>query len=141
MASLNRAELIGRLGRDPEMRFTEAGKAVTSFSMAVDRRGAAAESTDWFDVVAWEKLAEVCTQYLHKGSLVYVEGRLQTRNWEGDDGVKRYRTELVASNVQFLDGVPVNREPAEDGGPIAAIEQVTPQAQRRAQYQKQPARR
>jgi single-strand DNA-binding protein len=123
------------------MRFTEAGKAVTSFSMAVDRRGATGDATDWFDIVTWEKLAEVCNQYLHKGSLVYVEGRLQTRSWEGDDGVKRYRTELIASNVQFLDGVPTTHEPAEDGGAIAAIEAVTPQAQRRAQYQKQPARR
>ncbi|RIK21488.1 MAG: single-stranded DNA-binding protein [Chloroflexi bacterium] len=98
---LNKVMIIGRLGRDPEMRYTPSGKPVTSFSVAVSRtytkpEGERVEETDWFNVVAWGRLAEICSQYLTKGSLVYVEGRLETRSWEGDNGQKHYRTEVVA---------------------------------------------
>ena len=105
---LNKVMIIGNVGREPEMRFTANGTAVTSFSVAVNRVSLGQENdrreeTEWFRVVAWNKLAETCNQYLAKGSRIYVEGRLQTRSWEGNDGQKRYTTEVVANNVIFLD--------------------------------------
>ena len=112
--SLNRAELIGRLTRDPEMRYTPSGQPVTSFSIATNRYGGGGadggdrrEYTDYHNIVCWNigkrNLAEIVAQYLRKGSLVYVEGRIQTRSWEGQDGQKRRATEIVANDVQFLD--------------------------------------
>jgi len=105
---LNKVMIMGNLGRDPEMRYTPSGKPVTSFSVAVSRsyvkpEGERAEVTDWFNVVAWGRLAEICSQYLTKGSMVYVEGRLETRSWEGDNGQKHYRTEVVANDVNIID--------------------------------------
>lgn len=105
---LNKVMIIGNLGRDPEMRYTPNGKPVTSFSVAVSRtwvkpEGERTETTDWFNVVAWGRLAEICSQYLTKGSMVYVEGRLETRSWEGENGQKHFRTEVVASDVNILD--------------------------------------
>lgn len=105
---LNKVMIIGNLGRDPEMRYTPSGKPVTSFSVAVSRsytkaEGERTEVTDWFNVVAWGRLAEICSQYLTRGSTVYVEGRLETRSWEGDNGQKHYRTELVANDVNILE--------------------------------------
>ncbi len=108
MAGLNKVMIIGNLGRDPEMRYTPNGAAVTTFSVAVNRRwtsqdGQPQDETEWFNVVAWNKLAETCSQVLSKGRLVYVEGRLRTRSWDGQDGQKHYRTEVIASDVRFLD--------------------------------------
>jgi len=108
MAGLNKVMLIGNLGTDPEMRYTANGNAVTTFRMACNRNyvgpdGDRREHTEWFSVVAWNKLAEMCSQFLQKGSRAYVEGRLQTRSWDGPDGQKRYRTEVIANTVQFLD--------------------------------------
>ena len=108
MASLNKVMIIGNLGSDPEMRFTPNGNPVTSFSIATNRiyttaEGERKQETEWFTVVAWNKLAETCNQFLTKGRLVYVEGRLRTRNWESQDGQKHYRTEVIASRVTFLD--------------------------------------
>jgi single-strand DNA-binding protein len=108
MAGLNKVMLIGNLGTDPEMRYTANGNAVTSFRVACNRSfsgqdGERREQTEWFSVVTWNKLAEMCSQYLQKGSRAYIEGRLQTRSWDGPDGQKRYRTEVVANTVQFLD--------------------------------------
>ena len=112
MTSLNRVMLIGRLTRDPEMRYTPSGQPVTSFSIATNRYasgpdGDRREFTDYHNVVAWNigkrNLAEQVAQYVHKGSLVYVEGRLQTRSWEGQDGQKRKTTEVVANDVQFME--------------------------------------
>ncbi|MSQ15247.1 MAG: single-stranded DNA-binding protein [Dehalococcoidia bacterium] len=105
---LNKVMIIGNVGREPEMRFTANGTAVTTFTVAVNRVGGGQdnerrEETEWFRIVTWEKLAENCNQYVSKGKRLYVEGRLQTRSWEGNDGQKRYTTELVASNVIFLD--------------------------------------
>lgn len=105
---LNKVMIMGNLGRDPEMRYTPSGKPVTSFSVAVSRsyvkpEGERAEVTDWFNVVAWGRLAEICSQYLTKGSMVYVEGRLETRSWEGENGQKHYRTEVVANDVNIID--------------------------------------
>jgi single-strand DNA-binding protein len=110
--SLNKVMLIGRLTRDPEMRYTPSGQPVTSFGLATNRYlsgndGERREMTDFHDIVAWNigrrNLAEIVAQYTRRGSLVYVEGRLQTRSWDGPDGKKRYRTEVVAENVQFLE--------------------------------------
>ncbi len=107
MPALNRVQLIGRLGKDPEGKFTPTGKQVTHFSVAVSERwknrdGENKEYTEWINVEAWGRLGEVCTQYLRKGSLVYVEGRLKTDKYE-DQGETRYFTKVVAQMVQFLD--------------------------------------
>ena len=103
---LNKVMVIGNLGADPEMRYTANGSAVTEFRVASTRRfkrdEEPTEETEWFRVVTWNRLAEVCSQYLTKGRLVYVEGRLRTRNWEGQDGVTRYTTEVIAHEVKFL---------------------------------------
>jgi single-strand DNA-binding protein len=109
--SLNKAMIIGNLGRDPEMRYTPSGQAVTQFTVAVnrnhkDQNGEWVEETEWFRVVAWGPLAERTAEYLRKGRKVYVEGRLQTRQWEGQDGQKRYTTELIANTVTALDRRP-----------------------------------
>jgi single-strand DNA-binding protein len=122
--SLNKAMIIGNLGRDPEMRYTPSGQAVTQFTVAVNRNykdssGEWKEETEWFRVVAWGPLAERTAEYLRKGRKVYVEGRLQTRNWEDKDGQKRYTTELVASTVTALDP-----RPREEGGEPPAPRQT-----------------
>ena len=108
MASLNKVQIIGNLGADPEMRFTANGRAVATFRVAVNRRyqtaeGERREETEWVRVVAWARLAELAGQYLTKGRQVYVEGRLQTRQWDDQDGNRRYMTEVVAQDIQFLD--------------------------------------
>jgi len=100
--------VIGNLGRDPELRYTPSGKPVTSFSVATSRTwvttdGERREATEWFNVVAWRELAEICHQYLTKGSRVYIEGRLQTRSWETPDGQRHFRTEIVADEMILLD--------------------------------------
>lgn len=105
---LNKVLIIGHLGQDPEMRFTASGRPVAAFNVATSRRwtdndGERQEETEWFHVVAWGGLAELCKKRLHKGSQVYVEGRLQTRSWEGPEGQRFYRTELVAQEMVFLD--------------------------------------
>jgi single-strand DNA-binding protein len=109
--------IIGNLGRDPEMRYTPSGQAVTQFTVACNRnykdaQGERQEETEWFRVVAWGQQAEFAAEYLRKGAKVYVEGRIQTRQWEGQDGQKRYTTELVANTIQTLDRRPRD----EDGG-------------------------
>ncbi len=119
MAGLNKVMLIGNVGKDPEMRYTANGSAVTTFSLACNRTftgadGERREETDWFEVVTWTKLAELCSQFLQKGRQAYVEGRLHTRSWEGQDGQKRYKTEVVAQTVLFLGSGP--------GGAAARIE-------------------
>jgi single-strand DNA-binding protein len=106
---LNKVMLIGRLGVEPEMRYTPSGSPVTSFRVAVGRQwrdsnGESHEETEWFSVVAWNKLAEICNQYLAKGVRVYIEGRLQTRSWEDQQsGQTRYKTEVIASDMIILD--------------------------------------
>ncbi len=106
--SVNKAILIGRLGKDPEVRYTNQGTQVTTFTVATnevwrDKDGNKQERTEWHRVVAWGKLAEICGQYLKKGSQVFLEGRLQTRDWEDRDGNKRYTTEIVAREMKMLD--------------------------------------
>ena len=106
---LNKVLVIGNVGRDPEMRYIPSGKPVTSFSVATTRswtnsEGDRREETEWFNVVAWGNLAEICKQHLRRGQQVYVEGRLQTRSWEDHEGKKRFRTELVANEMILLGG-------------------------------------
>ena len=119
--SLNKAMIIGNLGRDPEMRYTPNGQAVTQFTVAVNRNykdasGEWKEETEWFRVVAWAALAERTAEYLRKGRKVYVEGRLQTRTWDGQDGQKHYTTELVANTVTPLDPRPRDENATEPAG-------------------------
>lgn len=104
---LNKVMIIGNLGRDPEMRYTPSGKPVTSFSLASSRSwvssdGERREETEWFNVVAWGNLAEICNQHLAKGQQVYIEGRLQTRSWEDGNGQRHFRTEVVANEMIIL---------------------------------------
>ena len=105
--SVNKAILIGRLGSDPEVRYTQAGTAVANFPVATsekytDKSGQAQEKTEWHKIVVWDKLAEIVQQYFRKGMMVYIEGKIQTRQWEDRDGVKRYTTEIVARDLQNL---------------------------------------
>ena len=99
---INQCNFIGRLGRDPEIRYTQSGKAVASFSIACSEKRGGEETTEWVNVVAWEKLAEICGQYLVKGSLVFISGRMQTRKWQDKDGGTRYTTEIVAREMKML---------------------------------------
>ena len=104
---LNKVMIIGRLGRDPEMRYTPSGRPVTTFTIATSRswntsEGERRTETEWFNIVAWGSLAEICKQYLNKGQQVYVEGRLQTRQWEDSEGVKHTSTEIVANEMIML---------------------------------------
>lgn len=104
---LNKVMIIGYLGREPELRYTPSGRPVASFSVATSRtwtssEGERREETEWFNVVAWGNLAEICKSHLTKGQQVYVEGRLQTRGWEDENGTKHYRTELVANEMILL---------------------------------------
>lgn len=108
MVSVNRMTIIGNLGNEPEMRYTPSGRPVTSFPVATNWRyttseGERREETEWFTIVAWGKLAEQCNQFLTKGRLVYIEGRLRMHSWEGQDGQRRFRNEIVADRVKFLD--------------------------------------
>jgi len=123
--SLNKCMIIGNLGRDPEMRYTPSGQPVTQFTVAVNRNyknqaGEWQEETEWFRIVAWGPLAERTAEYLRKGRKVYVEGRLQTRQWEGQDGQKRYTTELVANTVTPLDPRPRDEVPRDEAPRDAA---------------------
>lgn len=106
--SLNRAQIIGNITRDPEIRQIPGGQTVATFSVATnftwtDASGQRQDKAEFHNIVAWRKLAEICGQYLKKGSKVYIEGRIQTRDWEGEDGMKRYRTEIIADNMIMLD--------------------------------------
>jgi len=110
MSDLNKAMIIGRLTRDPESRNIPTGQLVSSFSVATgrnwkDKSGTKQEKTEFHNVVAWGKLAEICKQYLTKGKKVYIEGRLQTRSWDDQNGQKKYKTEIIAENMQMLDSM------------------------------------
>jgi single-strand DNA-binding protein len=110
MAGINKVILIGNLGRDPELRYTQSGQAVVNFSLATSENwtdkgsGERVERTEWHRIVAWGRTGELCAQYLSKGRTVYIEGRLQTRDWEDREGNKRTTTEINAQTVQFLGG-------------------------------------
>ncbi len=108
MAGVNKVILIGRLGSDPEVRYTPSGVAVANFSIATSEEwkdkntGEKKEQTEWHKIVAWRRLGEICGEYLHKGRQVYIEGRLQTKSWEDKEGNKRWTTEVLALNMQML---------------------------------------
>jgi len=116
---LNKVLIIGKVGRDPEMRYTPSGRPVTTFSVGTSRTWTTADGerrteTEWFNVVAWSSLAEICKQYLTKDRLVYIEGRLQTRHWEDQEGTKHSATEIVASEMIVLEERrEVNQVPSE----------------------------
>lgn len=106
--SLNKAQIIGNLTRDPEMKQIPGGQIVTTFSVATnftwnDQSGQKQEKVEFHNIVAWRKLGEICGQYLKKGSKIFLEGRMQTRSWEAEDGSKRYKTEIIADNMIMLD--------------------------------------
>ena len=109
MASVNKVILVGRLGKDPEIKSTPSGSTVAKFSLATDDRytdksGERQERTEWHNIVAWNKLAEICGQYLKKGKLVYIEGAIRTDSWDDkESGQKKYRTEIIAQSMQMLD--------------------------------------
>jgi single-strand DNA-binding protein len=107
--SVNKVIILGRLGQDPEMKYTPSGSAVCNFSLATtenwtDKSGQKQEKTEWHKIVVWGKLAELCNQYLAKGRQAFIEGKLQTRSWDDKEGQKRYTTEILATTVQFIGG-------------------------------------
>ena len=135
--NLNKAMIIGNLTRDPELRNTPNGTTVASFAVATnliwtDQSGQKQEKVEFHNVVAWRRLGEICGQYLHKGSKVYIEGRLQTRDWTGQDNVKRYRTEIVADNMIMLDRAgsggasqaPANEPPLPSDEPVIDVNEA-----------------
>jgi single-strand DNA-binding protein len=129
MRGLNKVLVIGRLGRDPEMRYTPSGRPVTTFSVATSRTWTTSEGerrveTEWFNIVAWGSLAEICKQYLTKGQVVYIEGRLQTRHWDDNEGNKHTSVEIVANEMIMLsekresDETPVAEVPEDEEFPF-----------------------
>ncbi|MBI5071917.1 single-stranded DNA-binding protein [Candidatus Falkowbacteria bacterium] len=129
--NLNKAMIIGNLTRDPEVKTTPSGQSVSSFSVATNRvwtnaQGQKQEAVEYHNIVAWGKLAEICGQYLNKGKKVYIEGRLQTRDWQGQDGVKRYKTEIVAENMIMLDR---GGAPSASSGASASAQPSEPEVQ------------
>jgi len=134
--SLNKVQLIGNLTRDPEMKQIPGGQVVTTFSLATnlswtDASGRKQDKAEYHNIVAWRKLAEICGQYLKKGGKVYIEGRIQTRSWEAEDGSKKYRTEIVADNMIMLDrkGDATTMAPSPNAGIAqqAPVQGATPQ--------------
>ncbi len=120
MASVNKAIVVGNLGKDPEIRYTQNNTPVCTFSVATtdrwtDQQGNPQERTEWHRIVAWAKLAEICEKYLHKGKQVYIEGSMQTREWEDQNGNKRYTTEIKAREMQML-GTKADRDAQQGGG-------------------------
>jgi single-strand DNA-binding protein len=119
--SVNKVTLIGNLGGDPELRYTESGTAVCNMSLATnesytDQDGNEVQQTEWHDIVAWDRLGEICDEYLEKGSQVYFEGKLQTREWEDRDGNTRYSTEVKAQDMMFLDSNQQGQGERQGGG-------------------------
>lgn len=124
--------MVGNLGADPELRYTPSGRPVATFRIATtdvwtDANGERQERTEWHRIVAWDRLAEICGEYLRKGSKVYIEGRIQTRVWEDQNGVQRYTTEIVARDMRMLDTKPsVPEEPAVEEPPPIEEEEDLP---------------
>ena len=113
--SVNKVTILGRLGQDPELKYTPSSVAVCSLSVATsssytDNAGQKHEKTEWHKIIVWNKMAEICNQYLKKGSQVYIEGKLQTRSWDDKEGQKRHTTEIISSNVTFVDSANNNHQ-------------------------------
>ncbi len=128
---VNKAILIGNLGADPELRYTPSGRPVATFRIATtdvwtDANGERQERTEWHRIVAWDRLAEICGEYLRKGSKVYIEGRIQTRTWEDQNGVQRYTTEIVARDMRMLDAKPSSPEEIPEEPPVVDEEEDLP---------------
>lgn len=121
MSGINKAIILGNLGRDPETRYLTDGKQVTSFSIATSQKSKEKEYTEWHNVVCFSRLAEVAREYLRKGSKVYIEGSLRTSNWE-KDGVKHYKTEIMARELQMLDGKSNDRPVADHREPAPVVD-------------------
>jgi len=133
MAGVNKAILVGRLGKDPEIKYTPDGKAISNFTMATsetykDKEGQKQERTEWHRIVAFGKLAEICGEYLVKGKQVYIEGRIQTRSWDDKDGNKKYMTEIVANTMQMLGRADETAKDAASSGE-AAFASETPRVE------------
>lgn len=126
--SLNKAMLIGRLGKDPEIRYTQSGKAVANLSLATDesytKDGQKVEQTEWHRVIFWGKQAELCSNYLHKGSLIYVEGKIQTRKWQDQQGQEKYSTEIQGFVLQFLENKKEGAQAASNAAPSRQVRQA-----------------
>ena len=131
--NFNKAIILGNLTRDPELRTLPSGQSVANFSVATnrfytDKGGSKQQAVEFHNVVAFGKLADICSRFLNKGKLVLVEGRIQTRSWQGQDGAKRYRTEIVMENMQMgpkgMTGGPGTETPGSAGAPTAAIEEI-----------------
>jgi single-strand DNA-binding protein len=123
---VNKVTLIGRLGKDPEVRYTPDGTMVTTFGLATDeqwkdKNGEKVQKTEWHKIVTYRKLAEICGNYLVKGKLVFIEGKIQSRSWEDKEGVKRYTTEIIASNMQMLDSKGQGKSETSSFDPDSAI--------------------
>jgi single-strand DNA-binding protein len=116
MAGVNKAILVGNLGKDPDLKYTQSGKAMVNFSLATTERWGGEDRTEWHNIVMFDRLAEIANEYLRKGRTVYIEGRIQTRSWEDQNGNKRYITEIVASSMQMLGSPRSEMERRDDGG-------------------------
>jgi single-strand DNA-binding protein len=132
-SGLNKVMIIGNLGKDPEVRYTPGGQAVANFTIATneswnDKAGQKQERTEWHRIVAWGKTAELCGEYLTKGRQVYIEGKIQTREWNNKEGVKQYTTEIVANQVLFLGEKPSSGRDRGDPGPTPPGEEQQPPA-------------
>lgn len=128
MSSVNKAIILGRVGKDPEIRYMPNGEAVANFSIATsetwkDKSGEKQEKTEWHNITAYRKLAEIIGEYVKKGSLIYIEGRIQTRKWQDKEGKDRYTTEIVADEMQMLSG---KQESAQESKPKAQPAQQAP---------------
>jgi len=121
---VNNATLIGHLGKDPETRYATSGTAICNFNMATTEKYKGEKHTEWHRVTAFGKLAEICGEYLHKGKLIYISGKIQTRSWEDKSGAKRYTTEIVAREMQMLGGKDRNETPADE--PVSVQEDNCP---------------
>jgi single-strand DNA-binding protein len=135
MSNLNKVLLVGRLGKDPELRYTADGTPVATFTMATsetfkDKSGTKQERTEWHTIVVWRKLAEIAGEYLKKGRLVYVEGKIQSREWEGKDGIKRRQYEIIASDMKMF---PTGQGQGQSSYP--SEERKSPGASSRPQYE------
>jgi len=128
---VNKVVLVGRIGRNPEIKYLQSGAPVANFSVATsetwkDKNGAKQEKTEWHNIIAWNKLAEICGEYVTKGMMVFIEGKLQTRSWEDKNGGKRQTTEIVAETIKMLGGGKPKETPQESGGAPAAEDQDIP---------------
>jgi len=130
---INKAILVGRLGKDPEVKYMPDGTMVTNFTLATDeqwkdKNGEKVQKTEWHKIVTYRKLAEICGNYLVKGKLVFIEGRIQTRSWDDKEGVKRYTTEIVANDMKMLDSKGQNKagDPLPDSTPTPSVDTGTP---------------